>query len=83
MPFSAVPTDYRVDWGAQSAFANCAWDALGIAAALGRNATISTHDPLTGEPLSVTVRDGEARPTEYVVHFAVNAAEWWQDIGFT
>ncbi|MBI3791251.1 MAG: hypothetical protein HY275_10285 [Gemmatimonadetes bacterium] len=83
MPFSAVPTDYRVHWGHVAGYANCAWDALGIAAAVGRDVTITTHDPLTREPLEVRVRDGQVVPDTLVVHFAVPAAHWWQDIGFT
>ena len=30
-PFSAVPTEYRVEIGERSWFANCVWDALGSA----------------------------------------------------
>src|SRR5256885_9018954 len=33
-PFSAVPTDFAVEAGGRTYFANCAWDALGICAAL-------------------------------------------------
>ncbi len=83
MPFSAVPTDYRVDWGAASGFANCAWDALGIAAALATDATITCPDPLDASPLTVRVRGGVVMPDSHVVHFAVPAVRWWDDIGFT
>ena len=83
MPFSAVPTDYRVAWDAGAAYANCAWDAFGIAAALATDVTITTRDPLDGAPLTVKVIGGRVIPDSYVVHFAVPAAEWWADIGFT
>lgn len=83
MPFSAVPTDYRVDWGTGAAFANCAWDAFGIAAALDRDVTIATRDPLDAAALTVQVKDGTVIPEDYLVHFAVPAAQWWSDIGFT
>jgi hypothetical protein len=33
-PFSGVPTQHRVRIGARDYFANCAWDALGVIAAL-------------------------------------------------
>src|SRR3712207_3093970 len=35
MPFSAVPTAFRVTSGELAWWANCAWDALGIPAMLG------------------------------------------------
>lgn len=83
MPFSAVPTDYRVAWDTGAAFANCAWDALGIAAALATDVTITARDPLDGTPLTVQVAGGRVIPDTYAVHFAVPAAQWWTDIGFT
>src|ERR1041384_4608292 len=33
-PFSGIPTQHTVKTGSQSYFANCAWDALAIPAAL-------------------------------------------------
>src|SRR5438874_13399201 len=39
-PFSAVPTPHRVEVGRQSYAANCAWDALGIPAALHQPAVV-------------------------------------------
>ena len=83
MPFSAVPTAFRVSWAGASAFANCAWDALGIPAMLGTDAEIATTCPVTGLPLSLSVAGGAVHPADAVVHFAVPAAEWWNDIGFT
>nr|WSW44660.1 alkylmercury lyase family protein [Streptomyces sp. NBC_01001] len=58
-PFCAVPTPHRVriDGGAE-VWSMCAVDALGIAAMLGRNTVISSTDPVTGEPVTVTSTDG-------------------------
>ncbi len=83
MPFSAVPTGYLVEWGERSAYANCAWDAFGIAAALDTDVTITTNDPLDGTALVVRVDGGRVVPDDHVVHFGVPAAQWWTDIGFT
>ena len=41
-PFSAVPTAYRVLADGRWWFANCAWDAFGICAALGSDGRIET-----------------------------------------
>ena len=40
MPFSALPTAFRVVVGERSVWANCAWDAFGIAAALERGRVV-------------------------------------------
>ncbi|MCA9942655.1 MAG: hypothetical protein KC449_04205, partial [Anaerolineales bacterium] len=39
-PFSAVPTKFKVQVGPVAYWANCAWDMLGIPAALHRDAVI-------------------------------------------
>jgi len=84
MPFSAVPTGFTVRVGERSWWANCAWDALGILAALDADGEIVADDPSGGEDLRVRVEGGKpAGPAEGVVHFAVPAARWWEDIGFT
>ena len=83
-PFSAVETPHRVEAGGRSWFANCAWDALGIPAALHADATVRSECPDCGEPLELEVRDGKlVRGAELLVHFVVPARRWWDDIGFT
>ena len=83
MPFSAVPTAFRVRADHASWWANCAWDALGIAAATRRDVEIVTQCPDCHERLALRVIDGEPSPFAWVVHFLVPAARWWEDIGFT
>ena len=83
-PFSAVETPHRVEAGGRSWFANCAWDALGIPAALHDDGRIESACPDCGEPLELEVRDGElVRGADLLVHFVVPARSWWDDIGFT
>ena len=58
-PFSAVPTRHLVDIdGGPQAHAMCAIDALGIAAMLSTGVTITSTDPSTDEPVTVTVHAG-------------------------
>ncbi|MEV7276980.1 organomercurial lyase [Streptomyces sp. NPDC093111] len=58
-PFSAVPTPHRVRiGGGTDVFSMCAVDALGIAAMLGRDTVVSSVDPVTGAPVTVTSTDG-------------------------
>ena len=51
---------------------------------LGREATIVSACPLTGEEIRLEVGlDGPASGSEGVVHFALPARQWWVDIGET
>lgn len=69
-PFSAVPTPHRVRIaGGAETWSMCAIDALGIAAMLGQDVMIASADPVTAEPVTVTVTEGRAvwRPAGAVV----------------
>jgi len=82
-PFSAVPTAYRVDAGGRWWYANCAWDAFGICAALHTGGRIETSCPDCGEPFGVTVCDERPDDEGLLFHCLVPAAHWWDDIVFT
>jgi hypothetical protein len=83
-PFSVVETPHRVRCAGRSWFANCAWDALGIPAALHADGRVESACPDCAEPLELEVVDGSlARGGELLVHFVVPARRWWDDIGFT
>jgi len=82
-PFSGVPTSFPVDALGRRYFANCVWDAYGVAAALHADAVIPAQDGSSGEPLTLEVRDNRPILQPYVAHFAVPAAKWWDDIVFT
>jgi hypothetical protein len=82
-PFSAVPTPFVVDSSRHSAYANCAWDALGIPILLRERARIHTACGCCGEAIDLSVSPHEPPDDDHVVHFAVPAARWWEDIVFT
>jgi len=82
-PFAANPTPFRVVVADRSFFANCVWDAYGIAAALHADADVEASCGCCGEPMALPVRDGRPVPLEGVAHFAVPAAHWWDDIAYT
>jgi hypothetical protein len=82
-PFSGVPTQHRVVSGSVDYHANCAWDALGIAAALHRPATVRSRCAQSGEPLELAVTESGPEPSDWVFHCVVPAAKWWEDIVFT
>jgi len=82
-PFSAVPTGFRVFAGGRSYFANCVWDAYGIAAALHRDAEVEASCGCCGDPMTMAVAGERPVATDGVAHFAVPAAEWWDAITYT
>jgi hypothetical protein len=82
-PFSAVPTPYRVEAGDRRWYANCAWDAFGIPAALRVEGHVSSTCPDCGAALELDVGAGRPVPEELVFHVVVPAARWWDDIVFT
>lgn len=82
-PFSAVPTAYRVHASGRWWYASCAWDALGICAALRVNGEIEASCPDCAEPLSVELRAQRPSDESLLFHCLVPAVAWWDDIVFT
>jgi alkylmercury lyase-like protein len=82
-PYSAVPTAYRVYAGERWWYANCAWDAFGVCAALHVDGRIETSCPDCGESLAVDVRDRRPSDRSLLFHCLVPASYWWDDIVFT
>jgi hypothetical protein len=81
-PFSGVPTQHRVDVAGVSYHANCAWDALGIPAALHRPATVHSRCEQSLEPLEIAVSE-RGPESDWLFHCVVPASQWWDDIVFT
>ncbi|WP_138731855.1 organomercurial lyase [Modestobacter excelsi] len=82
-PFSAVPTAYRVLAHGRWWYANCAWDAFGICAALDTDGQVRASCPDCGEPLAITVQGQHLDQPSLVFHCLVPAQRWWDDIAFT
>jgi hypothetical protein len=82
-PFCAVPSAFHVRARRISYRAICIWDALGIAAALHSDAIVSAQCGDCGDPMRLEVTGGQLAAGEGVIHFAVPAAHWWDNIGYT
>ena len=82
-PFSGIATQHLVQADGRSYFANCAWDALGIPAALQQPATIHSRCEQSMEPLRLEVGVEGPAICEWVFHCLVPASHWWDDIVFT
>ena len=82
-PFSAVPTAYRVHADNRWWYANCAWDAFGICAALHVDGRVEASCTDCGEPVTVKVVNKQPDDESLLFHCVVPAARWWDDIVFT
>ena len=82
-PFSGVPTQHVVYVGGKQYFANCAWDALGVPAALHQPGAVHSRCEQSGEPFYLEVALEGPEPSTWLFHCLVPAAKWWDDIVFT
>ena len=82
-PFSGVPTQHVVRADGISYFANCAWDALGIPAALRKEALVESRCEQSMAPLRLEVGDAGPERSDWIFHCAVPASHWWDNIVFT
>ena len=80
-PFSAVPTPFVTEVGRQRWFGNCVWDALGILATLHVSGRVLTSCAGCGDAMTLEVMD-RVSTGEGIVHFALPARRWWDDIVF-
>jgi hypothetical protein len=77
-PFSGVATPWVVRAGGRRYFANCAWDTLGIAAALGTDAEIAAVYAEDGAPARLALREG-VPSGDGVVHLLLPPRRWQED----
>jgi len=82
-PFSGVPTQHRVTVDEIEYYANCAWDALGIPAALHRPGLVRSRCEQSLEPLLLPVSESGPKASTWLFHCLVPAAKWWDDLVFT
>ena len=82
-PFSGTATAFRVESGGVSYWANCAWDAFGIAAMLGRDTIAHASCAWTHEKLDLSVTAGVPVGDRGVIHLLVPPRNFWENIAFT
>jgi hypothetical protein len=82
-PFSAVPTAFPVRSGKRAWYGNCIWDALGIPAMLHQNAQIDASCGCCNYEMVLRVEEGRLLGPRGIVHIAVPARHWYDDIVFT
>lgn len=82
-PFSGVETPFRVHADDKTYFANCAWDSLGIPAALHADAEIEAACAQSGEPIRLIVSNHQVQDSDVLVHFLIPFRNWYNDLLFT
>jgi len=83
-PFCFGPTPHKVTAAGREWIGTCAWDALGIPAALHGDGRIESECACCGASVALEVSDGElVEGEELLVHILLPARRWWEDIGFT
>lgn len=86
-PLSAVPTPFVVETGdgagKKNWYGNCIWDALGVISMLGGDGRVLASCGCCGESMIISVHRAEAACDPLgIVHFALPARQWWDDIVF-
>lgn len=82
-PFSGIETSFRVRANGKTYFANCAWDSLGIPAALHIDAEIEAACAQSGQPIQLRVTGQQVQGSDALVHFLIPFREWYNDLVFT
>ena len=62
---------------------SCIWDALAIPAMLRRDALITTACACCDSAMELTARRGRLQRAYGLIHFAVPASRWYENIVFT
>jgi hypothetical protein len=93
-PFSGIRTDFKVSANGKTYFANCAWDMLGIPAALHCDAVIEAVCTESNETVEIEIQNGniaqaavlgggDAALSKLRVHFPLPFSRWYDDLVFT
>jgi hypothetical protein len=82
-PFSTAPTNFWVQAPTGSWWGNCAWCALGIAALVRTDVTITTTLGGESEQVRIPIAGGRVTNDRFVVHFPVPMRRAWDNVLFT
>jgi hypothetical protein len=82
-PFSGIPTDFKVHANGKTYYANCAWDMLGIPAALHTDAVIEAVCSESNDTVQLEIKDGQITNYDLLIHFPLPFARWYEDLIFT
>jgi len=83
LPFSNIPTRFKVLSGYGSWWANCAWDVFGIPAITGLDSQFTASCLDCGDSINVMIESGKVSGDNGIIHFEVPARSWWDDVIYT
>ena len=82
-PFSGIPTDFKVHAAGKTYYANCAWDMLGIPAAIHSDAVIQAVCTESNDLVQLEIKNGQITNYDLLIHFPLPFARWYDDLTFT
>src|SRR6267378_8188306 len=88
-PFSSIVTPFRVKVTGKEKeyFANCAWDAVAIHVAVGKEQWISSYCHHCSEDIKIHLKDqklvSQQLDNQPLVYLALPASKWWENIVLT
>lgn len=82
-PFALAPTNFLVRCDDREWWGNCAWCALGVAALLKRDVTITTTLGANDRQVDIQIKDGRLIETDFYVHFPVPMRSAWENVIYT
>jgi len=82
-PFSGIPTDFKVHANGKTYFANCAWDMLGVPAALHTDVVIKAVCTESNNSVQLEINNGQITNYNLLIHFPLPFARWYDDLVFT
>lgn len=93
-PFSGIPTDFKVLAKGKTYYANCAWDMLGIPAALHTDAIVEAVCTESNDTVQLEIENGnitqaavlggeDTASNNLLVHFPLPFSRWYDDLVFT
>ena len=88
-PFSSIVTPFRVKVAGKEKeyFANCAWDAVAIHVALGKEQWISSYCHYCAEDIKIHLKDqrviSQHSNNQPLVYLTLPASKWWENILLT
>lgn len=82
-PFSGIETPFKIHVDHKTYFANCAWDSLGIPAALHSDAEIEAVCSQSRQLIQLSITDEKISSSNVLVHFLVPFHQWYNDLVYT
>ena len=88
-PFSSIVTPFKVRIARKEKdyFANCAWDAVAIHVAVGKEQWIDSYCHHCAEDITIHLKDqrmvSEGSHSQALIYLALPASKWWENIVLT